>query len=204
MKNIKTIIQSHNRKIITDYKKKTHESSPNKQTTCNCRNKNKCVLQGECRTGPIVYKASINHQGNIKTYIGCTNNFKERYANHLQSFRKAEHKHMTALSGFIWENGLAPNPNIKWEIIAKSNTYTKGSKYCDLCLAEKLYISREPKQNSLNKRLDLAEKCLHKMRHRLSNVKGRTAPHTNEERRGQATEGRAQTTPRPKSALRTK
>ena len=37
--------------------------------------------------------------------------------------------------------------NIKWSTLKRAKAYTTGSKTCNLCLAEKLFISNADKQN---------------------------------------------------------
>ena len=51
-RNIKTIINSHNAKIL--FPKKSRE-----QRTCNCLNKENCPLEQKCLTTNIVYKAIV-------------------------------------------------------------------------------------------------------------------------------------------------
>ena len=43
---------------------------------------------------------------------------KKRYYGHMESFRNEESKHKTTLSAYVWEQGLAPEPKIKWSILA--------------------------------------------------------------------------------------
>ena len=51
-RNIKTIINSHNAKIL--FPKNSTE-----QRTCNCLNKDNCPLEQKCLTTNIVYKAKV-------------------------------------------------------------------------------------------------------------------------------------------------
>ena len=37
----------------------------------------------------------------------------------------------------MWDEGLAPKPKMKWEILRHAPTYNNGDKYCDLYLTEK-------------------------------------------------------------------
>ena len=173
--NIKSIIQSHNAKISQKCTANTNTSktTDNTQQTCNCRSKNKCPLNNNCNSGPIVYKAKLKNKNNKEAfYIGSTQNFKERYNNHTASFRDPKIKHATALSTFVWENDMGPEPNIKWEILRKARIYTKGSKHCDLCLTEIMCIGEALKDpNCLNHRTELTSKCAHKERYKLSRIK---------------------------------
>ena len=53
------------------------------------------------------------------------------------------------------------NKNIKWSIVTKAAPYNNGSKYCNLCLTDKLFITKAEKSNTLNKRSELISKCGH-------------------------------------------
>ena len=181
--NIRTIIQAHNAKILQNASEETSPKvvidDPQQTTntltskTCNCNDKNNCPLDGNCNPGPIIYKATIqDRENNTYTYIGSTQNFKERYNNHKKSFRHEKYKKETTLSSFIWEKNLEPEPNVKWEIVKQGHVYRKGGRYCDLCLSEKLYISKNLKtEGCLNKRTELTSKCRHKDRFKLSRIK---------------------------------
>ena len=141
MSNVKSIITSHNSRII-------RKSQPQDQSAeicnCNCRDKRACPLQNKCMSEEIVYKATINtgNTQNTKHYIGMTSNtFKERYRNHMKSFTHKKYSNETELSKHIWH--LKQNKTdftIKWSIIKKSISNTGGSKRCNLCLDEKISI----------------------------------------------------------------
>ena len=70
--NVKSIINSHNKKISV---KKTVE-----KLECNCRKKEECPLDGDCRTRSIVYNCDVIAPNRPKkVYIGLTGQeFKER------------------------------------------------------------------------------------------------------------------------------
>ena len=53
-----------------------------------------------------IYKATLTISSGRKTYIGSTNNFKNRYSAHKNSFKTEKYKNATALSAYIWENDL--------------------------------------------------------------------------------------------------
>ena len=163
--NMRQIILSHNNTLVKASNNRAEEP-------CNCRGV--CALGGRCNAGPIVYKVTVNEE-NVspqKTYIGSTQDFKSRLANHKASFRHEHLKNATALSAYVWEKDLGPNPNLSWTILAKARTYDKGGKMCNLCLTEKLFILKNQNTpGSLNKRTELAFRCAHIMKHRLSRVK---------------------------------
>ena len=160
---------SHNRKVL-----KPIETT--EQTNCRCRSQ--CALNGACRNGPIVYRATVPQtnrtegENRTSTYVGSTQEFKPRLFNHEASFRNEQLKTRTSLSQLIWSENLGPKPTINWDIITRAFTYNKGGRYCDLCLSEALAISRNLRNaGSLNKRNELTNKCLHKMRFRLNRLK---------------------------------
>ena len=116
-----------------------------------------------------IYKATV--VGEDKFYIGSTINFKKRYNSQKHSFRHEEHKNSTTLSHYIWERDLGNNPNLKWEIVKNTPVYRKGGKHCELCLTEKLLILQNIRDPGLlNRNTDLALKCKHKARHKLSAI----------------------------------
>ena len=79
-----------------------------------------------------------------KYYYGtCENTFKERYNNHNCSFRNKSRQKNTELSKYIWELKKKDiNYFINWNIAMKSQKCVCGSRKCDLCICEKLLISR--------------------------------------------------------------
>ena len=107
-----------------------------------------------------------------KKYIGSTNNFKQRYISHKYSFRHETHRNATTLSHHIWDQELGPEPNIKWQVLEKAPSYKKGGRACHLCLTEKLHImSHLDDITYLNRRSELAAKCRHKAKFRLSSLR---------------------------------
>ena len=87
MRNMGSIMQSHNSRIIT---KKT-QSQP--ENLCNCRKKGECPLNGEFLTTSIVNKANVIAESEpSKSYLGIAGRtFKDRYSNHtkiIQTTRK--------------------------------------------------------------------------------------------------------------------
>ena len=139
---MRSIILSHNRKVV---KKEREEPRPKPPKTCNCR-QTTCPLDGQCLES-VVYRAELEtNRGSKVTYIGSSNNFKNRYRNHKKSFNNIRYKHDTTLSKYIWDKGLNPTPNIRWTILSKACPYKPGQRYCDLCLTEKHFISLETKQ----------------------------------------------------------
>ena len=88
MRNVKSIINKHNKSILDP-------PTNNSERTCNCINSEKCPLQKKCLANNM-YKATItSNQDNCyhKIYYGITETkFKQRYANHIKSFRHEKHQ----------------------------------------------------------------------------------------------------------------
>ena len=151
-------------------------SSSERQTSekeCNCQNKEKCPLDGKCNHGPMVYKAVISGGATEKVYIGCTEEYKKRLANHKSSFKNIGYKNATRLSKYVWNQDLTPNPNIKWELVKQGWPYKPGGRVCDLCLTEKMVILTEHKNNKndlLNLRNESTDRCVHKLKFRLNRL----------------------------------
>ena len=167
--NIEAIIQSHNKKLL-DRRESTDDRA------CNCRSE--CILPGKCRSKSVVYKATTKDHRRVE-YIGSTaGDFKVRFSNHKASFKNEEKRNETALSQYVWENGLNRNskneyahPDLKWEILKECQAYSGGQDSCNLCVTEKLYITRNmTNPNNINHRSDLGGKCIHRRRAMLSEV----------------------------------
>ena len=163
-KNVKSIIQSHNAKVLNA----DEQEPPRTGKSCSCweRNKPNCPLDGDCKKQhDVIYHATVMEptEGVQKEYVGSTVHFKKRYYGHTNSFRNDAYKHSTTLSTYVWQKGLNPNPRIKWKIAGRASSYKKGGRQCDLCLTEKLFILKNfNNPNYLNKRSELALKCRHK------------------------------------------
>ena len=169
MPNVETIISGHNKKILNQQRE---TSLP--QPTCNCRGgTNNCPMDGNCLKGSLVYKAEIKTTDSTATYIGAAaNNFKERYRNHILSFKHEKYQQNTSLSKYIWNLKKDNKPfEISWSIAGKAPPYNPASKSCRLCLLEKTLILTSTDDNPLNKRSELMCKCRHRAKFLLSNYK---------------------------------
>ena len=140
---------------------------------CNCRQKNSCLLNGNCLQSSVIYQATVKRNDNntSETYIGLTENaFKTRYRNHTASFRHTKHRNSTELSKHVWslkDNNI--DYSISWRIISSSSSYNSSSKRCNLCLKEKFLIICRPNLSSLNKRNELVSSCRHRNKALLCN-----------------------------------
>ena len=166
-KNIRTTIQNHNAKVLNSV-----EPRPQLKR-CSCREKDKCPLQNDCADRKdVIYHAQIE-EGEKKQYIGSTQEFKKRYYAHKESFRNEASKNKTTLATHIWEKKLNPEPKITWSILADAPSYRLGSRHCDLCLTEKVFILENIGNPSyLNRRSELAQKCRHRAKYLLMHTKG--------------------------------
>ena len=110
---------------------------------------------------------------NTKTYLGCSENFKLRFANHKMSFTNESHRADTELSKYIWDlKNKGIDYSIKWRIVRETSGYNNINNTCNLCTAEKLEICNfKNKTNLLNKRNELVSKCRHENKFLLVNFR---------------------------------
>ena len=79
-------------------------------------------------------------------------------------------RNFSELFNYIWElKNENKNFKIDWDIIKRVNCYKKGSKICNICFAEKMYILTFDRKRLINKRY-LMTKCLHKHKFKLKNT----------------------------------
>jgi len=168
MPNVKSSIDSHNKSCLN----KDRNDEPKKKP-CNCRDKQKCPLDGECRENGIVYQATVITKNNQKTYVGLTDTeFKQRYSNHKQSFVNPKLRNTTELSKYVWElKDQNIEFNIKWTILGRSKSYSNLTKRCNLCTLEKYYIICHGDKATLNKKSELVSCCRHSSKFLLKNYK---------------------------------
>ena len=89
MRNISSVIASHNKSIL---RPKTKEYG------CNCRNKESCLLQNQCLTPKVIYEATVvnNSDDEKRVYFGASDTpFKERYCNHTRDFNHERYSKCT-------------------------------------------------------------------------------------------------------------
>ena len=165
-RNIKTIINSHNAKIL--FPKKSTE-----QRTWNCLNIDNCPLEQKCITRNIVYKAKVtsgNRNYQEKVYFGsCETTFKKRFSNYQKSFNLNVYKNETGLSNKIWWiKSSVHHPKVKWEIVKKCIPYNQHTKRCLLCLNKKLEIALYKEHNLLNKINEIESESRHQLKYALA------------------------------------
>ena len=161
MPNVKSIINKHNKTVLDP-------PTNNSERTCNCIEKEKCPLQEKFLSNNIMYKATLtSNQDNYqhKIYYGITETkFKQRYANHIKSFRHEKHQNNTELSYELWSiKNNNYNLNVIWEIPRKLQMYNPNTKRCSLCLNKKLEIARYKGRNLLK---IFTPEIINKSRHR--------------------------------------
>ena len=166
MANVASIIKAHNTRLLN----KSTAKTPAGEKLCNCRHKDQCPLNGECLTSSVVYKATVTTAESRKEYFGLTEGpFKNRYYNHLTSFRHEQYSNATELSKYVWDlKRASADFQINWSISRRAPAYSTKSRSCPLCLAEKLCIITADKRHLLNRRSELVSTCRHRRKHLLA------------------------------------
>ena len=139
---------------------------------CNCIKNIDCPLNGNCQTERVIYEATIKSSEpnyNEKVYIGLSEpTFKSRYSCHKRSFNHEKYKNETGLSKEVLKIKKSNHtPSISWRIIKQCLPFNRSSLRCNLCLNEKLEIALYQKDNLLNKRSEIVNKCRHVNKHML-------------------------------------
>ena len=152
--NMKMLISSHNKKVLGQA---SGTRSP-ELVRCDC---DPCELDGQCLLGPLVYKADVEVNGKVDTYIGQTKNtFKMRVSQHNSNVRTG--RKATRYSTFVLEKkkeGL--QPKVTWNKVSLVPRRKKGDRFCPLCISEKTFITRA-KDDLINSRNEIMNRCRHK------------------------------------------
>ena len=143
---------------------------------CNCVEPSECPLEGKCLSESIIYRATVGTAEGEKDYIGCSEGkFKLRFNNHTKSFTHKTYRNDTKLSQYIWSLREQDKKfSISWEIAATAAPYMCGSRKCDICLTEKLFISRADPEKLLNSRAEIISTCRHRRKFTLQKFNHRT------------------------------
>ena len=136
------------------------------------RNRSTNNTSNQTQLNPNPTETRYNNKSKIMTYIGCAEDFKSRYRNHLKSFRNPRYEKETALSKHIHQlEKNKVNFSIEWNILKRTSGFNKITKSCSLCTSEKMEICKfKLKENLLNKRNELVSKCRHANKYLLSNL----------------------------------
>ena len=155
VRNLKSYIDAHNRKIL--------DPNEQKKPSCNCRDKSKCPLPGQCDSQDVVYQVDVEADNTVKTYFGQAKELKRRIYQHHMAFKNENSGCATALSRYIWRlKKQNKSFKITWSIKARAQTFKSGSHKCRLCILEKLAIAECPPGRLLNSRTEILTKCLHR------------------------------------------
>ena len=169
--NLQTIINKHNRKILETSK------TPSTENNCNCRKKKRLPAEKQLPYPKrrLQRQRTTESDTTGKNYIGLTEGtFKQRYTQCKLSFRNRNYSNSTELSKHIWtfkDNNA--NFTINWSILASAPAYSNKSRWCHLCLTEKLYLIRTKKPSLLSKRSELISKWRHENKFYLANFTSR-------------------------------
>ena len=162
-KNIKSIIQSHNKKILQG-----NDNDAWSVPKCNCRLKDSCPLNGSCLVERSIYQATVtcDDEPDYETmhYIGLAEpSFKKRFAHHKTTFANERYEKETELSKEIWRlKKKNRSPKVTWKTIRRCAPFNRASLRCQLCINEKLEIATFPAPDKLlNSRNELISKCRH-------------------------------------------
>ena len=126
MRNMTSILKSHNKKIVAENEK---------QYQCNCRNRDECPLENKYLTPQIMYEThviTLNTSRNFSVALSDTP-FQEHYSNHKRDFTNRHYVKSIELSKYIWnlqESGK--EFTIHWENLSHIKGMTKRG-YCSLC-----------------------------------------------------------------------
>ena len=98
--------------------------------------------------------------------------FKTRFGNHKLLLNNKNYSSSTALSKHVWDlKNENKQYSTEWSVIKHAKAYESGSKFCPLCLAEKMEILNAPKDSTLNKRSELLPKCRYENKFYACNFK---------------------------------
>ena len=95
MRNISSIIASHNKSIL--------RPKP-KEYGCNCRIKESCPLQNQCLTPKVICEATVGNNSDDEkgVYFGASDTiFKERYRSLTRDFKHKRYSKCTKLSKYL-------------------------------------------------------------------------------------------------------
>ena len=166
MPNVSSTIKQHNTSLL-------HPEESNGEGGCNCQVRGNCPLNGACQFKCVVYKAQVTIPNEERLYYGISEGYiKPRISKHNTSFNHRQYEHETTLSTYIWSLKDSGTPyTIKWSIAVKAKKLKCSATRCDLCLTEKMLIARSDHPGLLNLRSELLNKCRHRNKYLLNDLK---------------------------------
>ena len=156
MQNMASVIENHNTNLLKDPVASTAKEYSSRQ-------KPNYPLAEKWLSEPLVYHAQV-HRSDInqtKSYQGTWEKFfKERYNNHVPSFRNKTKEKGTKFLKYIWNlKNCSINYDLKLSIAWKAHPYLGGTKKCNLCLTEILTIMKANPESVLNTHDEFVSKC---------------------------------------------
>lgn len=86
---------------INEVRNATYTTESNE---CSYREKTKCSIMNLCLSTNLLYKCTIHTRGGPNVNIGATaDSFKNRYRNHISSFKNINRRYSTSLTDFVWQ-----------------------------------------------------------------------------------------------------
>ena len=112
----------------------------------------------------MIYKCTATTCDSKKVYLGLTEGEfkKQRYYDHVKSFKNEFYGNSTTLSGYIREmkKGKNVTPALTWEVLRTAKACSNITKRCSLCLHKKLVIIADP----------YLDKCLNRQSELVKNL----------------------------------
>ena len=134
LKKKRFLLQSNVQQLINKHSNFIQNKKNKTTLSCNCRDKNGCPLNGNCRTENVIHKCISLMRSNVKkVYLGVSEGefIKNWHCNHQQSFRNEDYKNSTTLSKYQWSiksTSEEQNVNLSWEIMRQAASYSNISK----------------------------------------------------------------------------
>ena len=124
MENVSQIINWHNKRVT--------KTNTRPISTCSCRERNNCPMDGNCRVENVVYKCVVSATAKLKEHVcvGVTmGDWKQWHYNHTMSFRNQRYKNDKTLSTFVWElkKSTKEIPKYAWSVLKVVSGYSNIS-----------------------------------------------------------------------------
>ena len=160
--NIGEIIQRiTDSKINQFWTNKRKNKSVSDQKSCNCRNPEKCPLDGACVKIAGVYKAEIPSEAGTKFYIGSSANIKVRIQSHLGDIRNSR-TGKSQLSNECDKEDIS-ECEVVWSVLKQFSNSNIGGPRCQMCIEEAILILKNVDNPlCINSRQEILCKCRHK------------------------------------------